>query len=301
MPLGSFRINSIAKRFAVTVVAEVIRAKKGISAVGNAQVDTAQSKFGGASALFDGTADYLKIDASNASDLNFGTNNFTVEFWLRASAFDFDRYVIGSSTGSFGAGTLGIGTRSNTTSNALRFYVNDAGGDIVTDPTGLSTNTWYHIALVRNGNTFSLFRDGVSVASNTYTGSINFGNTGGLVIGQAAWVLSGSYGIAGHYDEIRVSNTARYTANFIVPSEPHVNDESTLLLLHADGTDASTFFEDDNGIRAKKGIVAVGDAQVDTAQSQFGGASALFDGTGDYLSLESPDFAFGTGDFTIEC
>jgi hypothetical protein len=52
----------------------------------------------------------------------------------------------------------------------------------------------------------------------------------------------------GHMDEIRVSNSARYTTTFTPSTTPFVNDANTLLLLHMDGTDASTVFFDDNGI-----------------------------------------------------
>ena len=50
-----------------------------------------------------------------------------------------------------------------------------------------------------------------------------------------------------------------------------------------------------------KAITVNGDAQLSTAQKQFGTASVLFDGTGDDLSLAtSSDFGFGTGDFAVE-
>ena len=42
-------------------------------------ITTAQSKFGGASALFDGTNDY--VTTPNNSVFDFGTNDFTIEFW----------------------------------------------------------------------------------------------------------------------------------------------------------------------------------------------------------------------------
>ncbi len=52
---------------------------------------------------------------------------------------------------------------------------------------------------------------------------------------------------------------------------------------------------------AQKTVTQNYDAQVDTSQSVFGGGSALFDGTNDNLQLDSsPDFTFGTGDFTID-
>jgi len=48
-------------------------------------------------------------------------------------------------------------------------------------------------------------------------------------------------------------------------------------------------------------ITPFGNAQISTTRSKFGGSSAFFDGTGDYLSTGTPSgFAFGTGDFTVE-
>jgi hypothetical protein len=95
------------------------------------------------------------------------------------------------------------------------------------------------------------------------------------------------------------------------------NDSNTVSLLHMNGTDASTAFPDCavggshtwtvNGdaqidtTTTGKTITANGNAQIDTALSKFGGASALFDGTGDYLSIpNNSDWNFGSGDFTID-
>lgn len=70
------------------------------------------------------------------------------------------------------------------------------------------------------------------------------------------------------------------------------------LLLHFDGTDGSTTFTDVRGHTC----TANANAQIDTAQAKFGGASGLFDGVGDYVRVAgSPDFYFGAGDFTLEC
>ena len=76
-------------------------------------------------------------------------------------------------------------------------------------------------------------------------------------------------------------------------------DTSTMLLLHMDGTDGSQNFVD-NSLQAHS-VTAKGSARISTAQSKFGGASGLFGGAGDYLSLaDSADWAFGTGSWTVD-
>jgi hypothetical protein len=52
----------------------------------------------------------------------------------------------------------------------------------------------------------------------------------------------------GNLDEVRVSNTARYTAAFTAPTAAFENDADTTLLLHMNGPDGSTVFIDDNGV-----------------------------------------------------
>lgn len=69
------------------------------------------------------------------------------------------------------------------------------------------------------------------------------------------------------------------------------------LLIHGDGTNGSTIINDVAG----HAITRYGNTQVSTNQSVFGGASLLFDGSGDFLSLPiSADWAFGCNDFTVD-
>lgn len=71
------------------------------------------------------------------------------------------------------------------------------------------------------------------------------------------------------------------------------------LLLHFDGSDSSTKFDDDS--LNSHVVTAVGDAHIDIAQKKFGVAAGLFDGTGDYLTIpDNQVFEFGGGAFTIE-
>lgn len=79
------------------------------------------------------------------------------------------------------------------------------------------------------------------------------------------------------------------------------NDAFTKILLHMNGTDASTTFTDNNAGGSAHTWTAVGNAQLDTALIKFGTASGLFDGTGDWVQTpDSADFALGTSDWTAE-
>ncbi len=77
------------------------------------------------------------------------------------------------------------------------------------------------------------------------------------------------------------------------------NDANTKLVLHFDGNDGSTLFKDDSS--SAHTVTANGNAQIDASRNKFGGASANFDGVGDYLSITNhADFQFGSDSFTIE-
>ncbi len=74
-------------------------------------------------------------------------------------------------------------------------------------------------------------------------------------------------------------------------------DVYTKLLLHADRTGSSIV---DSSVTLHS-VTVNGDATQSADESKFGGMSAKFDGDGDFLEIGAhPDFAFGTGSFTIE-
>lgn len=80
-------------------------------------------------------------------------------------------------------------------------------------------------------------------------------------------------------------------------SDPFFNNVS--LLLTGNGTNGSTSIIDSSP--SPKTMTAFGNAQISTATSKFGGGSIYLDGAGDWLTTPSSnDFAYGTGDFTLE-
>jgi uncharacterized protein YaiE (UPF0345 family) len=295
MPLGSFRINGIAKRFAVQVEAEGIRRKVGVVAIGDAKVSTAESQFGGAS-YFSASRNTNKLVATEDGNFNYGTNDFTFEGWFRFNSNVNDTLTLFDQRQSTtGAGRLAPSLFVN--ANKFRYFAD--GAYRITGTTAVATNTWYHVALSRSNGTSRLFVNGVQESSN-FTDTFDFASRDLHLGGRFALSGSSFLAVPGYMDELRVSKTARYTSNFTPATTPFVNDESTLLLLHMDGTNDSTVFEDDNGVRNKVGVTAIGDAKVSTAQSQFGGSSAIFDGSGDSLRIDqSPTLPAGST-FTIE-
>jgi len=252
-----------------------------VTFVGNAQLDTAQSKFGSASLLCDGTGDYISLEDS--ADFNFGTGDFTIDFWVRFAtipATDSDYQFLWSQyedSGDYAYCNLyNNGTGKTTLGFGLRLDGVDKGVYIMTnDWATLATDTWYHLAFERTTTTGKIFIDGVS---QTLTESTAFGTND---VGDKAgpWIVGGhtlnpNNGMNGWIDEFRISKgTALWTANFTAPiASP-----------------------------SPKLVTAVADAQIDTAQKVFGTGSVLFDGTGDYLTIPaSADWNFGAGDFTID-
>jgi hypothetical protein len=106
----------------------------------------------------------------------------------------------------------------------------------------VSINTWYHLAICGDSSNFKLYLNGTQVSSlsrqtlRAPAEAFRIGNT-----------ADNGQDFNGHIDEVRISNSVRYTTTFTPSTTPFQNDSNTLLLMHCDGTDASTVFFDDNG------------------------------------------------------
>ena len=273
---------------------------KAITANGNAQLDTAQKKFGSASVLFDGTGDYLSL--SDSADWAFGSGDFTVDFWVRRNA-NGASYWFGQSHTDYSAGSRAWEIEVNA-GNLItaRVWVAEVSKDASSTGTITADGSWHHVAMVRDGNTLRLFIDGTQDGTRDITGMTVQDSGYPLYIGS----LSGLSPINGWIDEFRVSKgIARLTANFTPPAKEYETDSYTKLLIHGNGVDGATAIGDTSGFSdlsaSEHPVVCYGNAQLDTAQKKFGSASILFDGTGDYLSVpSSADWTFGTGSFTID-
>ncbi len=183
---------------------------------GNAQIDTAQSKFNSASGLFDGTGDYLTATYVPAT-MDWWKSDYTIDAWIRAGSFDASpSNLIGNMAPASNVDYWSFGP---VTSGGLNFYYYNGTGITVSSPTGLiSVNTWHHIAMTHRAGTITLYVDGIEVASAAVSGTPQSSAGTQLTVGA---YNSGYY--AGHIDELRVTyGRALWTDAFEVPTQASV-------------------------------------------------------------------------------
>lgn len=196
-----------------------------VTAVGNAQVDTAQFVFGTGSGLFDGTGDYLSIP--DHADWALGAGDFTLDLRARFSSLP----GAGAFYSLAGQGWGAAGQQSwwatlqRSAGGALRLrFFGSADGTATALDAQLawepSTDTWYHIAFTRAGTTFRGFADGVQVGADTTANFTFFDSDQTLRIGADGAAASG---MVGWFDEVRiVKGLAAWVSNFTPPTAPYL-------------------------------------------------------------------------------
>ena len=236
------------------------------------------------------------------------TGTFTIEFWL------FHRYSAGYQT-FFGSGGGFGGWNSSTgheivcfcgPDSAMYFQFWGGSGYISTDATAVVLNEgeWNHVAIVNNGGNWTTYLNGTGNTTTSYGNVASVSSTGTW----ASYIGCGNGSndnnpCKGIMSNVRfVKGTAVYTSNFTPSTAPLTAITNTSSLVAQD----NRFL--DNSSHANT-VTATGAIQV-TPSSPFAptevynpavnGASAYFDGSGDYLTVAtSSDFDLGTGDFTI--
>jgi hypothetical protein len=247
----------------------------------------------GGSGYFDGSGDYLSL-ASSLTPLDCSTGDFTLECWVYVLPYQsgFFQYPIFSNvSGSYNSSSTVFTLDSMNTTPACTL-IGPSQSAYVTVSLGNIFNQWTHLALTRSGNTFTIYKNGVSIATGTNAGAVNF-NAGGTYIGRNGW---DGYGFYGYINSLRlVKGTAVYTAAFTPPTAPLTAITNTSLLTNF--TNAGIFDS-----TAKNDLETVGNAQVSTTQAKWGTTSMYFAGSPNYLQLSNPNanVQLGSGNFTIE-
>ena len=192
-----------------TTIIDSSPSPKTVTAVGDAQISTAQSKFGGSSIAFDGSGDYLTMTSQAA--MSFGTDDFTIETWARLT----------TSTGNY---QFIIDARNSTQTvpwlltvdpnNKIYFFY---GATLITNAS-ITYGQWQHYAVTRSAGVIRVFIDGIAdTVTATYTSAINAGVQSRI---GSAWDAAGFY-LNGYIDDLRITRgVARYVSNFTPPTAP---------------------------------------------------------------------------------
>lgn len=188
---------------------------------GDAQLDTADKKFGTASGLLDGTGDNLAIPYV-VDEFDWFNSSYTIEAWVKtASSWTqwrsgspnlspnlVGRMNVTSSTAYWSFGPMHDGT--------VQFYYFNGSQIRVTSVATLSTGAWHHIAMTYDSTTanIDLWLNGVNDGSAAKVGTPQSA-TENLSIGQQY-----NASLNGWIDDLRITyGYARYTEAFTPPTE----------------------------------------------------------------------------------
>jgi hypothetical protein len=205
--------------------------KNVLETVGNAQISTAQNKFGGSSIYFDGSGDWLQ--AATNTEFDFGTGDLTLEAWVYIAAnsspdFDGLRSAVICNTWNNGVPSISgwnftiLGSTTTTGTGLLFDTWSGGNATFFRATTSIAQSAWHHVAATISGGTRRLFLNGTIVSGSTttngsgYTQANSFGSA--LRVGITP---NSNYPLPlnGYISNLRITKgIARYTANFTPPT-----------------------------------------------------------------------------------
>lgn len=192
---------------------------KTVTVAGAVTTTTAAYKFGTASGNFPG-ADGDRLSLATHDDFNFGSCNVTLECWFKENAVSRPNMnLLEKDSGGFPVGAWSLQCNTSAANGKLSFSLRDFSGALYfleqTSLTNYGDNLWHHVAVVRNGNYWQLWADGVLEAANLYAGAVTDLATP-VYIGNS---VNASRGWTGQLDEVRITKgIGRYTTAFAVPT-----------------------------------------------------------------------------------
>lgn len=204
--------------------------KKELNLMGAVVPSAQNSKFYGTSALFDGATGY--IDVPPSTDFDFGTGDYTVEFWVNLmantapSVSDVYPRLINSRLTANGANGFQVWVRRATGTGAYPppYWVLDHasgnGSSVITGTnTSLNDGQWHHVAFCRAGVDSACYLDGQLKSVGTDPVSYTRGGTEGIRIGARGGTVPATYThVSAFLQDLRITKgVCRYTGNFTPP------------------------------------------------------------------------------------
>ena len=165
---------------------------------------------------FDGSSYAFATLAS--SKYNYGTADFTIEFWVYPLSGPVSTYTpvfyTNHAYGDWDSGGAGIRVSHQNVIFSGSFQQLDFA-------TAIQNNVWSHFALVRSGNTITAYINGVSAGFISRTEAVG-SNTDSPALATADRVSTGGREfLTGYINNLRITKgVARYTATFTPPTAP---------------------------------------------------------------------------------
>ena len=265
-----------------------------INFTNQAQLDTAQKKFGTASVLFDGSTDYLYWSDNSATDI--GSKDFTIDCWVRFASASGAQQILGQWEASSSRYSFNFTKQAST----LQFVTSINGSSVastISETWSPSADTWYHVAVERTGGKIYLYVDGSMLGSGTANTDtlknssyvITMGATPGPTdsfngwIDEMRWVVgTGAYGGASFTPE---------TAAYSLPTGNHFINNNTVVTSTHTPTKSWPLLS----YLVNQGFPG------DTLNLSLGNSKTTYNGTTTTgIAISSMGFP-GTGKFVVQC
>jgi hypothetical protein len=261
--------------------------------------------YGESSLYFYGSAASSVNITGNVDDFDFGTEDFTIDWWeYRSDATATRTVMCGAYNVAYCGFIVGYGADVYFTSNGSTWDITGGGAKTLGS---IVTNQWSHLAVVRSGSTFYTFRDGVQ--QDTWSSSAAIYKDPSwypMMVGYVDRTVA--YAFYGYLQGLRVSKgIARWTTTFSgsLPDtyDDYEIDSYTKLLVHGDehdfgsGSDIVIVYGAYYNLRYYPSI-----HPNDGLDYSNPGSSYYFNGQNDFIYSKDTNIGnFGNGDFTVDC
>jgi hypothetical protein len=240
----------------------------------------------GGSGYFDGSGDYLQLPAGTA--FAPGTGDFTVDGWFYTTVTTANQIIWSQAV----SGTNYFIVWADPSTSTVYFNGTLSGGGVnISSTANLQVNAWNYFSVRRASGTVTVYLNGV--AGTPTSNTVDFSNTSYVpTIGRYTHAATNHF--TGYIANLRyVKGTAITPSGVPTTLNTAVSGTSALLNFTNAGIYDAT---------SKNDLETVGNAQISTTQSKWGGSSIYVDGTGDRLfnGISSPLLNLSSGDWTIE-
>jgi hypothetical protein len=190
---------------------------------------TAGAQTFGTALEFDGTDDYLTLPNNFLAS---ATGSFTLEAWVYWRGGSQWQRIFDAGTGTSNNMFLTPFSNFGGDDGVLFAFITPSSTQVLQSADPLPQNTWVHVAVTVDHatNLGRLFVNGELKSSNTNI-TIRPADLGAV---NQNWLGRSQFGADPYFngvlDEVRLSTTVRYTADFAPPTMPFTADGATLLL-----------------------------------------------------------------------